>query len=373
MQAHTDSAALPEAIRQWVMTAPGESMEPRMVERPSLGEGDVLVRVAGCGVCHTDLGYLFDGVRTNHDLPLALGHEISGVVADAAPDMAHLLGKAVVVPAVLPCNRCELCRAGKGLLCRKQVMPGNDLQGGFADYVAVPGWALAPVEPFTGDVEAGLGAAGVPLAELSVIADAVTTPYQAIVQSGLQAGELAVFIGVGGVGGFGAQIAHALGATVVAVDVREERLAALQACGIRHTLDSRGMDGRQVRDHLRALAKAEGLSPYEWKLFETSGTPAGQDIAFRCLTYGATLSVVGYTMEPVQVRLSNLMAFHARALGNWGCHPRHYPEVVRLVLDGKVQVKPFVKRYALSEINAVFQAVREHAINHRPVLVPDFQ
>ena len=338
---------------------------------PALAEGEVLVRVAGCGVCHTDLGYLYDGVRTNLPLPLTLGHEISGIAIAAARGLEGLVGRAVIVPAVIPCNRCTLCQTGKGLLCREQKMPGNDLHGGFADHVIVPGWPLAVVEGFSGDPQAPLGGAGLSLAELSVVADAVTTPYQAVLQSGLAPGALALFVGAGGVGGFGAQIARALGAVVVAADIRDERLEALAACGIPHTLNIKDMDGRAVRDRLRAIAKEEGLSPYEWKIFETSGTTAGQDIAFKCLTYGATLSVVGFTMDAVSVRLSNLMAFHARALGNWGCEPRHYPDALRMVLDGRVQVRPFVKVHPLAEINAVFDAVHRHAVSYRPVLVPE--
>jgi 6-hydroxycyclohex-1-ene-1-carbonyl-CoA dehydrogenase len=355
-----------------MMEAPGAPMVRREFETPPLADGEVMVRVAGCGVCHTDLGFLYGGVRTNHPLPLALGHEISGVVVQAAPGLERLLGLAVLVPAVIPCQQCALCRAGKGLLCRAQKCPGNDMHGGFADHIIVAGWPLAVVEGYSGDPLAPLGKAGLALPELSVVADAVTTPYQAVVQSGLAAGDFAVFIGVGGVGGFGAQIAHALGAVVVAADIRDERLEALRAAGIPHTLNIKGMDGREVRDRLRAIAKAGGLSPYEWKIFETSGTSAGQDAAFKCLTYGATLSVVGFTMDTVSVRLSNLMAFHARALGNWGCDPRHYPDALRLVLEGRVQVRPFIRTRPMSEINQVFDAVHHGAFAQRPVLVPDF-
>ena len=75
-------------------------------------------------------------------------------------------------------------------------------------------------------------------------------------------------------------------------------------------------------------------------------------------------------MDKVEVRLSNLMAFHARALGNWGCRPDHYPAALDLVLDGKVKVAPFVERHPLSEINAIFESVHHGTINRRVVLVP---
>ncbi len=81
------------------------------------------------------------------------------------------------------------------------------------------------------------------------------------------------------------------------------------------------------------------------------GHRAGQLTAYGLLVHGATLSVVGFTMDKVEVRLSNLMAFDARALGNWGCPPEPYPAALDLVLDGKVQIKPFVETHPLDEIN----------------------
>ena len=108
------------------------------VAEPVPGPGQALVRVAGCGVCHTDLGFLHDGVKPRAPLPLALGHEISGVVEDAGLDFAHLVGRAVIVPAVTPCGECAECRAGNGTLCARQVMPGNDVHGGFGNAPKFP-------------------------------------------------------------------------------------------------------------------------------------------------------------------------------------------------------------------------------------------
>jgi 6-hydroxycyclohex-1-ene-1-carbonyl-CoA dehydrogenase len=75
-------------------------------------------------------------------------------------------------------------------------------------------------------------------------------------------------------------------------------------------------------------------------------------------------------MDKVEVRLSNLMAYHARALGNWGCPPELYPAAVELVMNGRVKVTPFVEKHPLSEINQVFEAVHAGAIKRRAVLVP---
>lgn len=348
---------------RWLMNAVNTPLE-RATFNALAGEGEVVVQVAGCGVCHTDLGYFYDGVRTNHALPLALGHEISGRVVEAGKGAEQWLGKAVIIPAVLPCGECDLCRRGLGTICRSQKMPGNDIHGGFASHIVVPGRGLCEVD------EARLAAAGLTLAEVSIVADALTTPYQAVRRAGVEPGSLAVVIGAGGVGGYCVQIASANGAKVVAIDVDDAKLEAIAGYGAALTLNSRQLDTRGIKAAIADFAKKNGLRSTEWFIFECSGTAPGQLTAFGLLVHGATLSVVGFTMDRIEVRLSNLMAFDARAIGNWGCPPEYYPAALDLVLDGKVQLEPFVELHRLDDINRVFDAVHHREIRKRAVLVP---
>jgi len=349
---------------RWLMTAPGAPLERQSFDAEP-GAGEVVVAVAGCGVCHTDLGYFYDGVRTNHPLPLALGHEISGHVVTAGEGASGWIGRAVIVPAVLPCGECDLCRRGLATICRAQKMPGNDIQGGFGSHIVVPARGLCPVD------EARLAAAGLTLPQVSIVADALTTPYQAVRRAGVAPGDVAVVVGVGGVGGYCVQVARAFGAEVVAIDVDERKLAAIVADGgAALSLDARAHDAKALKRRIADFAKQRGLRGTEWKIFECSGSAAGQTTAFNLLVHGATLSVVGFTMDRVEVRLSNLMAFDARALGNWGCPPEFYPAALDLVLDGKVRLAPFVETHPLAEINAVFHAVHQREITRRAVMVP---
>jgi 6-hydroxycyclohex-1-ene-1-carbonyl-CoA dehydrogenase len=348
---------------RWLMRAVGQPLE-RAEFRAVPAPGEVVVEVAGCGVCHTDLGYYYDGVRTKLPLPLALGHEISGRVVAAAAGGERWLGKSVIVPAVLPCGECDLCRRGLGTICRAQKMPGNDIEGGFASHIVVPARGLCEVDPVR------LAAAGLTLAEVSIVADALTTPFQAVRRAGVEPGCLAVVVGAGGVGGYCVQVARAFGATVVAIDVDDAKLAAIAEHGAALTLNSRALDARALKAAVAAFAIEQGLPASEWRIFECSGTAAGQLTAFGMLVHGATLSVVGFTMDKVELRLSNLMAFDARALGNWGCPPDAYPAVLDLVLDGRVQIRPFVEMHPLADINRVFDAVHRKEIKKRAVMVP---
>jgi len=349
---------------RWMMTGAGKPLVAMEFEIGKLGPDEVLVEIAGCGVCHTDLGYYYDGVRTKHALPLTLGHEISGRVVDAGADARRFVDRAVIVPAVIPCGDCDACRRGKATICPNQQMPGNDIHGGFATHIIVPARGLCVVD------EHRMAAAGIELADLSVIADAVTTPYQAVVQAGVTAGDLVIVNGVGGVGGYAAQIAAALGGTVVAIDVSDEKLAAIKGQGASLTLNAKRMMPRDIKSAIQAFAKERGLRQTEWIIFECSGTRIGQETAFSLLNHGGTLAVVGFTMDKVEIRLSNLMAFHARAIGNWGCPPDLYPAALELVMDGRVKVGQFVEKHPLSEINQVFEAAHAGALKRRAVLVP---
>lgn len=352
----------------WQMTAPGEPFRRTELIPRDPGDNEVRVRIAGCGVCHTDLGFYYDGVKTVKPLPLTLGHEISGWVEATGPGASQWKNKAVIIPAVLPCGECDLCHSGQGRICRQQKMPGNHIDGGFASHIVVPARYLCEVG-VTSDNET-FGKSGVTLRELSVVADAVTTPFQAVRNSGLQQGDLAIFIGVGGVGGYGVQIANASGAIVVAIDVDSRKLETTRGHGVQLGLNPTEMDAKAIRKTIQSFAADRGLSPYQWKIFETSGTAKGQELAYNLLTFGATLSVVGFTMDTVNLRLSNLMAFDARAVGNWGCLPELYPEALEWVRQGRIQLAPFVQAFPLDSINEVFDKLHRKEITKRPVLVP---
>lgn len=350
---------VPSHVIAWQMDVPDQPLVRRELPTPEPAAGQVLVEVAGCGLCHTDLSFLYGGVKTKKPPPLTLGHEFAGTVVSAGPGAEALLGRVVLVPAVLPCGDCELCRAGRGTACRQQVMPGNDVDGGFASHALVPARFVCPFEP-----------GGFEPWELGVVADAVTTPYQATERAGVAAGDVVVVIGAGGIGSYGVQISAARGATVLAVDVDQQKLDRMLQHGAAGIVNARDKDARAVRDAVRDLAKSLKLGRHAWKVLEMSGTTAGQAAAYELFTFAGTIGFIGFTTEKLSVRLGNLMAYDATLFGNWGCLPELYPKALELVLSGKVQIRPFIKRFALDEINEVIAASRAHEIKERPVLVP---
>lgn len=347
----------------WLMTAPEAPLEHRALSPSPPGAGEAVVEVAGCGVCHTDLSFLHHGVKTRGELPLVLGHEISGIVSQVGEGAdTTLAGRPVIVPAVLPCGECELCRTGHRSICRRQVMPGNDRHGGFASHVRVPARFICPVP------DAVL--ATHQLWELAVVSDAVATPFQAVRNSGLAAGELAVFVGVGGIGVYGVQVGAATGAKVIALDLEDRKLDQARGAGAHAVLNVRGMATRDIRKQVKVMADALGAPAHLWKIFEMSGTRGGQETAFGLLGYGGSLAVVGYTMDRIELPLSNLMAFEATARGNWGADPLSYPELLQWIGEGRLTVKPFVERFPLHDINRVFDEALNGRLLKRAVLVP---
>lgn len=346
----------------WLLTEPNRPLQQQQDELASPGPGEVVVKVAGCGVCHTDLGFYHGDVRTRAPLPLVLGHEISGTVIETGEGTENWADKAVLVAAVIPCGECDFCRSGRGNICFKQVMPGNDADGGFATHVRVRGTGLTEIAAMPD---------GYQLADFSVIADAVTTPLQAIRRADVGADDFVVVIGAGGVGTYSVQIAAAAGATVVAVDINADRLAPLESHGAAATVDASTGDMRATRDAVRAIAKEAGVPRAGWKIFECSGTTAGQESAWSLLGPAATLAIVGFTRDPATVRVSNLMAFDATAFGSWGCPPELYPEAVELVRSGQVDVRPFIRHMPLNRIQEAFEITHVASEPQRIVLTPE--
>lgn len=345
----------------WFLETPGAPLVQRELVLPAPSPTEVVVRVRGCGLCHTDLGFASGETPPRHALPLVLGHEIVGDVVAAGDPSSPLLGRTVIVPAVLPCGACELCARGRGNACTRQTMPGNDAHGGFAGHVLVAAAPLVAIDPPSEEKD---------LLSLAVVADAVSTAYQATRRAELLAGDVAIVVGAGGVGGYVAQIARALGASVVAVDVSRQRLDKLAGFGVdrRVAVDGRGV--KELRKEIGGIVKDASAPSHRHKIFECSGTPQGQQLAFALLGRASTLVQVGYTPQAVELRLSNLMAHDATVHGSWGCPPEAYAAVLGLIAKGEVAVAPFVEVAPMSRLNDLLDDMAHHRLEQRMVLTP---
>ena len=365
---------VPVKIQTWQMVQPtsrdresGEvtagMLDKTEIPVPELGAGEVLVEVAGCGVCHTDLGYFYDGVPTVSKPPLTLGHEISGTVVTG--DEAWV-GKEVIIPAVMPCRKCLLCKTGRGNRCLAQKMPGNSLglYGGFSSHIPVPSIDLCEVKD-RGDI---------PLSHLAVVADAATTPYQAAKRADLQPGDNVVVVGItGGVGQYVGQITKALGAkTVIGIARNQEKLDRALDYGTDFVINSTDKDARAVSKEFKGICKGNGLPNFGWKIFEVTGSKGGQEISLALLGFTGKLIVVGFGLAKTEYAIGRLMAFDAEMIGTWGCLPEYYPIVLNMVLSGKINMANFVETRAMSTIVETFAEAHKTPPMKRIVLTPDF-
>jgi len=351
-----------EKIKTWQMRKPGELCLTE-IDMPEPQKGEVIVKIAGCGVCHTDIGYFYEGVPTVCKPPLTLGHEISGTVV--AGD-SELIGKEMIVPAVMPCGECEICRSGRENRCLKQKMPGNSLgiYGGFSSHILVPSKDLCIIDD----------RAGIELADMAVIADAVTTPYQAAKRADLKQGDIVIITGAaGGVGSYMTQIAKAFGARlVIGIEYGSAKAEKAKALGADFVIDSSQNDVKAIKNSVKEQLRAIGAGNFGLKIFEITGNANAQLIALSLLSFVSKLIIVGYGMGKNSFMFSKLMAYDAEIIGTWGCKPSYYPDVLRLVTERKIMIEPYVEKRPMSQIEKTFKQVKEGKLDKRVVLVPDF-
>jgi 6-hydroxycyclohex-1-ene-1-carbonyl-CoA dehydrogenase len=312
------------------------------VPTPSPVPGEALVRVAGCGMCHTDLHYLDHGVPTFKPPPIILGHEAAGTVAavgERVTDWSE--GDRVLIPAVLSCGRCRFCRMGRENLCERLEMLGNHIDGAYAEYVAVNASELVAVPE------------EIPLDKASVIADAVSTPYHAVKHRGrVRTGDTVAVVGCGGVGLNIVQCAAAAGGRVIAIDLNEERLEIARTLGAEETINPEGVE--RLDKHVRKLTGG-GVDV----AFEAIGQAVTVEMAFSLLRKGARLCVIGFSHEPATIPVGKLMFFELEMVGSLGCGGGDYPEIVELVRQGKLQLDPVVSgTIPLEEIEEGFDRLR---------------
>jgi alcohol dehydrogenase, propanol-preferring len=321
---------------------PGQPFEIEEVATPEPGPGQVLVEVAACGVCHSDLHYTDHNVPTFKKPPLILGHEASGRVAALGEGVsAWTEGDRVLLPTVYGCGLCDACRRGRENICNDSVMFGNNVDGAFAEYIAVSQNTLfaLPQE--------------LPLIESCIIADAITTPYHAVANRGrVRPGDAVAVFGCGGIGLNVVQLAATAGGQVIAVDILAEKLEWARKLGAVATVNAKQFD--RVDKEIRRLSGG-GVDV----AFEAIGLPATQEMAFASTRNGGRLVLVGYSAKPMTLNSGRTMYREMEVVGSLGCPASEYPKVIELARAGRIRVKEMVTaQFPLEQINQAFDTLR---------------
>ena len=239
-----------------------EVRQPLKIEElkmPDVDDEDVLIKVASCGVCHTDLKVV-EG-RTRFTPPTILGHEVAGTVEQVGAYCKDFKsGDRVIIGMRYKCGRCRYCLSARENLCERRPAPpplktidGTIVTrwnvGGFAEYVSVPAYMAFKIPD------------GMSMEEASVVGCRVTTAYNAVKhRARLEPGDSALVIGCGGIGLNTIQFLKCFGAyPIIAVDIADEKLAAAKSFGATHTINAtRGRSG-ESRDQTHRRRCRQGL------------------------------------------------------------------------------------------------------------------
>ena len=320
---------------------------------PKIDDDQILVDVAACGVCHTDLHYIEHGVPTFKKPPVVLGHEASGIVEEVGANVTHIKkGQRVLIPAVLTCGRCSACRQGRENICSAMTMLGNHFDGAYAEYVAVPAKDVLDLPE------------SIPLEEASIIADAISTPYHAVKnRAQVKPGDTVVVFGCGGVGVNAIQMASAAGAYVIAVDINERKLGWATEFGAAKTINAEKVE-RVSKEVKKLTGGGADIA------MEVIGNPRTIEEAFESVRVGGRLCVVGYTHEKISIVAGKIMFKELEIVGSLGCRPVDYIPLIRMVEQGKIDVKRQVThRFPLEEIDKAF-AVMKEGTSLRSIVIP---
>jgi alcohol dehydrogenase, propanol-preferring len=325
-----------------VYYAGAKGLEVRDVPVPEPAAGEARVKVAACGLCHTDLHYLDHGVPTFKKPPIILGHEAAGHVDAVGAGVTNVKpGQAVLVPAVLTCGECTLCRSGRSNICERMQMLGNHIDGAFAEFVCVRARDLVPLPPGLDPVEA------------SIVADAVTTAFHAVThRAQVRTGDKVAIFGCGGVGLSAVQFAAMAGAHVIAVDLDPAKLALARQLGAADTVDAKADP-----EPAKTIKKRTGGGVD--KAMECIGSPKVIPVAHNSVRAGGRLVIVGFADKPVEIAAGKIMFMEQEVIGSLGCRPVDFPRVLDLCASGRYRLAPLVtSRRPLEKVNESLDELR---------------
>jgi propanol-preferring alcohol dehydrogenase len=339
------------AVRLTEWRKPPELCE---VEEPTPGPGEVLLRVGGAGLCHSDLHLMhWPAGSLPYELPFTLGHEVAGTVAALGPGANGVaVGDDVLVYGPWGCGVCRRCSRGEEHLCERPTAArgcGLGRDGGLADYLVVPSpRLLVPLD-------------GLDPVRAAPLADAALTPYHAIRRAldTLEPGAGAVVIGVGGLGHVAVQLLRALsGARIAAVDVRDAALELAVSAGADVALRS----GDDVADRLRRELGAPAL------VVDCVGNDATLALAGEVVAPGGHVSIIGMAGGTLPMRRGGVPMETTVVISNWGTRAE-LAEVVALARAGIIDLE--VEPVALSDVVDAYERLERGDVRGRVVAVPE--
>jgi alcohol dehydrogenase, propanol-preferring len=332
-----------------VLTEFGKPLAIEELPTPTPADDEVLIQLEACGVCHSDL-HIIDGdtpaFRGSAKKRLIPGHEAVGRIVAKGKGVSNLdVGQRVGVAWLYQsCGTCEECREGNENLCRRGVVTGLMVDGGYAEFMLAKATHAMPVpDALTSQEAAPLFCAGV-------------TVYRALKNAGVSGGQRVAVFGIGGLGHLAVQIAKAMGAEVIGLDVSKEKLALATELGASRALDAADPEA------LKSLAKSGGVHV----AIVTSAAKPAFDAAMVVLRPTGTLAVVGLPPQPLTFAALALVGREIRVMGSAVGTRDDLRAVLELAAAGKLHCQ--TESQPLDQINQVLDRMRGGGIYGRVVL-----
>ncbi len=323
-------------------------LEIESVPIPEPGFGEILVKVIGCGVCHTDL-HAADGDWPAKPIPPFIpGHEVAGVVAAVGAGVTRFKeGDSVGVAWLYDaCMSCEYCETGWETLCENQHNTGYSRNGGFAEYViaAAPFAARLPT--------------GVDYYQVAPILCAGVTTYKGLRETEARPGEWVAISGVGGLGHVAIQYAKAMGLHVVAIDVAAPKLSLARAAGADLAVDARSPTA--VADILKTTGGgAHGV-------LVTAVSPPAFSQALHMVRRKGTVALVGLPPGDFPTPIFDVVLKRITVRGSIVGTRRDLDEALQFAVDHNV--RPEITKAPLEDINKIFANLKAGKVDGRVVL-----
>ena len=342
-----------------VLHAPGD-LRYETVPVPEVGPGEVLIRVAACGVCASDVPRVL--TVGAHRMPLIPGHEFAGEIVERAADVVGLdVGQRVAVFPLIPCHRCRYCEAGAYEVCDAYGYLGSRSDGAFAEFVKAPAWNALPVPE------------GVPL-EHAALTEPVAVALHAVTRFGVAKGEVVAVLGAGPIGLLVAQWARALGAgQVLLADIVPEKLEMAAGLGFASCINA------QTTDPVAAILEATGGAGADL-VIEAVGVPQTVAQSVQMARKLGHVVIMGNPSADValpQRVAHDLLRKQLTIKGTWNSTyaprpPSDWHEALAAMRDGTIQVGPLIThRFPLVRVREAFDllASRRELVG-RALLLP---
>lgn len=369
---------IPETMKAAVLRDVEKGLEVNEIRTPHPKAGEVLIKVAACGLCHSDLHVI--GGAIDFPKPCVLGHEVAGQIVELGEGNEHTgleVGQCVSGAFLMPCGQCEACASGRDDLCapffdlnrlqgklydgttRLADLDGSEIamysMGGLAEYAVVPSTSVAVV-PESMD-----------LVSSAIIGCAAMTAYGAVRRGAdLHFGESVAVVATGGVGSNIIQIAKAFGASqIVAIDISDDKLASAKELGATDVINSVTQDARA---EILKITGGKGVDV----AFEALGRPETWTTALDVLKDGGRMVPIGLGagVQTAQVEINRLVRRSQHILGSYGARTRQdLPEVIRMADLGMIDYQKIVtKRIPLEEAGATYKLLSQGKVQGRAVV-----